>query len=181
LSNGGPVDAFDIPSLEAFTADLVAGGFEVRSGTHRRVWTGPVHPAFGPLTDATTMSIVILDGWPFRPPALLVDGLATNHSTPEGFVCLWRDDDASLRWATVAGMSQRIQEWCHDAQHGWDEYLLGADALLNFRSRVFIGAVGEVAAVSRPGACDLRPDDAGHRRTGQLGRVPRSRSRAFSY
>ena len=37
--------------------------------------TGKIHPSFGPLTDATTMDVVIAPGWPFQPPLLLVEGL----------------------------------------------------------------------------------------------------------
>ena len=66
-------------------------------------WRGPIHPAFEELTEAAAMDIVIRPGWPFQPPALLVEGLDTNRSMPGGFVCLWQDGDASGDWETVQG------------------------------------------------------------------------------
>ncbi len=129
------VETFDVASLEAFVADLVVHGFEPIRGRDRRWWRAKIHPAFAPLTSASTMTLALIDGWPFRPPALLVDGLAANHATADGLVCMWRDDDASGRWTTVDGLFARIDEWCHDAQHGWNPADLGRDARLNFRRK----------------------------------------------
>ncbi len=130
------VETYDVPSLEAFTAGLVQAGFEPVKGTRRRKWRRAIHPAFVPLTDATTMELVLLDGWPYTPPALLVQGLNTNHSTLDGLVCMWRDGDASLEWTTVEGLFGRIEKWCADAEHGWDSDDLGRDAFLNFNRKV---------------------------------------------
>lgn len=129
------VETYDVPSLEAFTAGLVQAGFEPVKGTRRRKWRRAIHPAFVPLTDATTMELVLLDGWPYTPPALLVQGLNTNHSTLDGLVCMWRDGDASLEWTTVEGLFGRIEKWCADAEHGWDSDDLGRDAFLNFKRK----------------------------------------------
>ena len=96
-------DCFNLASLEAFTTQLVAAGFEPIEDYGRKYWTGAIYPAFAPLTDATTMDIHIAPGWPFRPPALFVAGLNTNHSTLDGLVCMWREGDTSLRWLTVEG------------------------------------------------------------------------------
>lgn len=130
------LQAFDSASLEAFVADLVAAGFEPVPGTDRRRWRAPIHRAFSPLTDARTMDLVLLDGWPLEPPALLVDGLDTNHSTLAGLVCMWREDDTSLRWTSVEGLFERMVEWCHDAQEGWGQRDLGRDAYLNFGKKI---------------------------------------------
>ena len=126
-------ECFDRSSLEAFTAELVASGFEPIHDTDRQIWRGPIHPAFAQLTPATTMIIGINPGWPFQPPALLVKGLNTNHSTLGGLVCMWRDGDASRRWTTLEGLFARIEEWCTNAETGWESDDLGHDALLNFR------------------------------------------------
>ena len=79
------------------------------------------------------MDIVIQRGWPFQPPALLVDGLDTNHSTLGGFVCLWRDGDPSLEWTTVEGFLARIEQWCENANSKLEGNDLGHEALLNFK------------------------------------------------
>lgn len=141
------VDTFDLASLEAFTAGLVAAGFEPIDNSQRRRWRSGIHPAFAPLTDATTMDLVLVDGWPFEPPALVVKGLDTNHSTLNGLVCLWREDDASLRWITVAGLFERIEEWCHDAQYGWDQLDLGRDARLNFARKAGVVITFDMTAI----------------------------------
>lgn len=131
-----PVETFDRASLEAFIADLVAHGFEPLPGTDRQLWRAPIHAALAPLTSATTMVLALVDGWPFSPPVLLVDGIQASHATPDGLVCLWRDDDASGRWTTVEGIFQRIEDWRHDEEHGWAPADLGRDARLNFRRKV---------------------------------------------
>ena len=101
-----------------------------------RAGGGPIHEAFASLTAATTMDIVIGAGWPFRPPALFVDGLDTNHSTLGGFVCLWQDGDPSREWETGEGFFSRIEEWCENAEHGWEGDDLGYDAFLNFQRKL---------------------------------------------
>ena len=130
------LESFDIASLEAFRADLVAAGFEPVHGTNRRWWKGPIHPAFGGLTDTQTMIIAFDVGWPYRPPDVFVKGLNTNHSTLDGFVCLWRESDASLQWETVGGLFSRIEDWCDRAKNGWQDDDLPFDAYLNFKSKL---------------------------------------------
>ena len=68
-------DHFHLESLEAFERDLAEAGFRPVETANQSRWRGPIHKAFAPLTAATTMEIVIGSGWPFRPPALLVNGL----------------------------------------------------------------------------------------------------------
>ena len=128
-------ESFDIASLEGFRADLVASGFEPVPGTERRMWRGPIHPAFDGLTDTRTMEIVFDPGWPYRPPRVFVDGLNTNHSTLDGFVCLWRDGDLSGEWETVNGLFSRIKDWCRRAKNGWQDDDLPFDAYLNFKRK----------------------------------------------
>lgn len=142
------VETYDLASLEAFTADLVGAGFEPVPGTQRRVWRSPIHPAFSALTNAATMDLVLLDGWPFEPPALVVKGLHTNHYTLGGLVCMWRDGDASLKWVTVEGLFERIEQWCRDAEHGWESDDLGRDAFLNFKQKDRTLAVFDLPALS---------------------------------
>ena len=68
-----------------------------------------------------------------QPPLILVDGLDTNHYTLDGLVCLWRDGDASLKWKTVDGLFERIEDWCESARDNWPDDDLPFDAYLNFR------------------------------------------------
>ena len=103
-------DHFHHVSLDEFTSELNARGFRKVRGERYEVWRGAIHPAFAKLTDADEMSIAIRPGWPFQSPALLVDGLNTNHSTLGGFVCMWQDRDDSLEWTTVDGLFARIEE-----------------------------------------------------------------------
>ena len=126
-------DHFHTESLEAFERDLAEAGFESVTMGGLVVWRGPIRQSFSGLTDATTMDVVIRPGWPFRSPALFADGLDTNHSTPEGFVCLWQDGDPSCDWITVEGFFARVDEWCENAKLGWPGDELQGDAFLNFR------------------------------------------------
>ena len=138
---------FDKESLEGFIAELKASGFSPAEGSDLRRWRGPIHPAFKELTGAATMDIAIMPGWPFQPPALVVQGLNTNHSTLGGFVCLWQDGDFSLEWTTVDGLFSRIEEWCQNANLGWEEQDLGRDALLNFQAKYAYAAIFDLPAL----------------------------------
>lgn len=129
------LDTFDLGSLEWFLADLVAAGFEPVPGTDRRLWRGPIHPAFCGLTDARTMDVFFDAGWPYQPPRVYVQGLNTNHCTLDGFVCLWREGAASREWETVDGLFSRIKAWCEKAKNGWKDDDLPFDAYLNFKSK----------------------------------------------
>ena len=129
-------DHFHLESLEAFERDLAEAGFRPVEAANQARWRGPIHKAFASLTTATTMDILIGAGWPFRSPALFVDGLDTNHSTLGGFVCLWQDGDPSREWETGEGFFSRIEEWCENAEHGWEGDDLGYDAFLNFQRKL---------------------------------------------
>lgn len=170
-------ESFDIASLEGFRTDLVASGFEPVPGTERRMWQGPVHPAFDGLTDARTMKVVFDPGWPYRPPRVFVEGLDTNHSTLDGFVCLWRDGGLSGEWETVDGLFRRIEDWCRRARNGWQDDDLPFDAYLNFKRkwpvmatfdftslRTSIGGWGDINGVlTNPNVLSLRPGPAAGR------------------
>ena len=138
-------DCFHAESLEEFTGQLAEKGFEPVVPSDLPRWRGPVHPAFSSLSEATTMDIVVRPGWPFQPPVLLVEGLDTNHSTPDGYVCMWRDGDPSLEWTTVQGFLSRIEAWCEEAKNGWAGDDLGYDAFLNFQE-----TLGNVATFNLP-------------------------------
>ena len=153
-------ESFDIASLEGFRAELVASGFEPEPGTERRKWRGPIHPAFDGLTDTRVMEILFDPGWPYRPPRIFVQGLDTNHSTLDGFVCLWRDGELSGEWETLDGLFVRVEDWCRRAKGGWKDDDLPFDAYLNFKPkwavmaafdfeslRTNIGAWGDVDGV----------------------------------
>lgn len=129
------LETFDQASLEAFTTGLVAAGFEPTPGSDRRIWKGPIHPAFDGLTDATRMQVMLRDGWPIVFPAVFVDGLHTNHLTEHGYVCLWHEGDGSGAWRTVEGLFARIEQWCEQAKRGWDARGLARDAYLNFTQK----------------------------------------------
>jgi molybdopterin/thiamine biosynthesis adenylyltransferase len=130
----GP-ETFDPASLEAFTTELVAAGFEPSPDTNRRVWKGPIHPAFEGLTDATRMKVLLRDGWPIQFPYVYVEGLNTNHLTEDGYVCLWHEGDGSGDWCTLDGLYGRIAQWCDHATKGWDVHGLARDAYLNFTKK----------------------------------------------
>ena len=93
------------------------------------------------------MEIGIAPGWPYQPPAVFVQGLATNHSTLGGLVCMWRDGDDSLRWITLRGLFARIEEWCRQAKQGWQDDDLGRDALLNFQDKSSVLATFDLANI----------------------------------
>ena len=140
-------DCFNTESLDAFIADLTAVGFEPVAGSGYPAWRGEIDPAFAGLTDASYMDVVIMPGWPFRPPALFVPGLSTNHATADGFVCMWQDGDGSLEWETFAGFLERVQSWCQHAKQGWRNDDLQADAYLNFRYKAPFVATFNLAAL----------------------------------
>ena len=93
------------------------------------------------------MDIAIMPGWPFQPPALVVHGLNTNHSTLGGFVCLWQDGDFSQEWTRTHSLFSRIEEWCENARLGWDGQDLGRDALLNFKDKFAYAAIFDLPAL----------------------------------
>ena len=140
-------DHFHPESLAEFTTALASAGFQLVADSAPHRWRGTIHPAFGSLTDAETMDIVIAPGWPFQPPAVFVQGLDTHHSTLDGWVCMWQDGDFSHDWTTVEGLFSRIQKWCEKAKCGWEDDHLEQDAFLNFRTKYALVATFDLAAM----------------------------------
>ena len=120
------------------------------------------------------MEIVFDPGWPYRPPRVFVQGLDTNHSTLDGFVCLWRDGELSGEWETVDGLFSRVKDWCRRAKGGWQDDDLPFDAYLNFKLkwpmmatfdfeslRTSIGSWGDLNGVpTNPNLLSIRPGPA---------------------
>lgn len=126
---------FETESLERFTAELRANGFE-QVPEQPNAWRGDIHPSFAGLTDAATMDVFIRPGWPYHCPLLFVKGINTSHSTPGGYICLWLEGDDSLDWYTLRGFYTRIEEWCHQAKEGWLNQNLTQDAYLNYSQKL---------------------------------------------
>ena len=93
------------------------------------------------------MDIVIRAGWPFQFPELFVHGVNASHSTPDGYICLWRDGDDSLEWYTLKGFYNRIEEWRHQDQEGWPNQNLTLDAYLNYPDKISITATFDLSAL----------------------------------
>jgi molybdopterin/thiamine biosynthesis adenylyltransferase len=136
------IGTLDLASLEQFQTELIEAGFEPRPG-QPRVWVGPIAESLKELTSATTMQIVFVDGWPFRHPHLLVDGLDEWHLSARGDVCLWAPGDSSGTWLTVAGYMHRIEEWAEGAKSGFRPQDFALDAHLSF-GKVRAGAIATV-------------------------------------
>lgn len=170
-----PVETFDLASLEGFTTELVAAGFEPEHGTARHSWTGPIHPSFRQFTEATAMRIWIRDGWPYVFPVLFVDGVHANHLTEGGYVCLWDEGDGSQEWITSDSLFHRIEQWCHNAEHGWDAMGLARDAYLNFTEKDPAVATFDLDALGlgTPGSWGTFHGEVRHRMHVQLKAGPR--------
>ena len=111
------VATLDRAALERFTTELILAGFEpVAPGG--RSWEGPVAGPFASLTRATRMRIDIPDGWPFLPPRVFVQGLASEHVTAGGWVCLWQAGAAGGKW--ISGVDPLPWLW-----HGFDDVEAG--------------------------------------------------------
>ena len=79
-------------------------------------------------------------GWPYTPPEVFVDGLRSSHVTAGGFVCLWREGDASFAWQTADQLFSRIEEWCRNAETDWQDDALAEDAYLNYSYKLGVVA-----------------------------------------
>ena len=137
---------FDPESRNRFIAELEKDGFE-RVSDSPDTWRGKIHPAFAGLTKATRMEIIIRSGWPYQFPLLFVEGVNTSHSTPEGFICLWRDGDDSMVWETLEGFYNRIADWCQQAEQGWKNQNLTQDAYLNYLCKLPLLAIFDLNAL----------------------------------
>jgi molybdopterin/thiamine biosynthesis adenylyltransferase len=138
---------FDLASLEQFTSDLVAAGFEPVGSTDRRCWEGPISLSLATLTTATTMRICIREGWPFRHPHLVVRGLEIEHVNDQGVVCLWQEDDNSREWISYEGLTRRIADWCHRAQTGFGPEDQALDAFMGWTTRTAVLATYDLDTI----------------------------------
>ena len=145
---------FETESLERFTAELRANGFE-QVPEQPNAWRGAIHPSFAGMTDAATMDVIIRPGWPYHCPLLFVNGINTSHSTPGGYICLWQEGDDSLEWYTLEGFYARIDEWCHQAKQGWPNHNLTLDAYLNYPDKEPVTATFDLSKLK------VKPGDRG--------------------
>ena len=72
-------ESFDIASLEGFRADLVVSGFEPVARTERRMWRGPIHPAFAGLLMRAPWRLSLTQGGPIGRP--VSSSRASNTNT----------------------------------------------------------------------------------------------------
>lgn len=126
------IASLDLSSLERFRTELIKAGFEPGDGD-LRIWIGPIADELKDLTSATTMTVVFCDGWPFRPPRLLVEGLDEAHVGAGGEVCLWRAGVDSGEWLTLGGYNKRIGEWARRVREGFQPEDFALDTHLFFR------------------------------------------------
>lgn len=114
------VDTLDPDGLAGFLAELEAGEFvAVEDG--RTIWEGPLRDSLRSFTSATTMRIVIHDGWPYVQPTVLVDRVRWWHASAGG-PCLWQEGDNTKRWVTLDGILTRIDEWAFHAADGFRRF-----------------------------------------------------------
>jgi len=171
------VDAFDQASLDALRVDLLAAHFEVIPDSQAGRWAGPLPSELWDLTDARDMQIFIRDGWPYLHPHVFVAGLPGEHVSADGLVCLWNDDDVSLKWLTWDGIRDRLIAWAARTRSGFELTDAGLDAFMGFPGRTAAlatfdlkqlagsgfsdGKSGRMHAVWRNEGClDLRPGRA---------------------
>lgn len=131
---------FDVSLLREFEEELRRKGFVALPDGELSHWQGPIHPSFKNLTPTEIMKIRMAPGWPYTPPEVFVDGLRTSHVTAGGFVCLWREGDASFAWQTVDQLFSRIEEWCRNAETDWQDDTLDEDAYLNYSYKLGVVA-----------------------------------------
>lgn len=147
----------DQASLEQFQTELIEAGFEPQPD-NPTVWVGPIDDALKPLTEAKTMRIRFVDGWPFQHPRLDVAGLDKRHVGAQGEVCLWRSGAASGEWLTLAGYRNRIKKWADRAREGFHPEDFALDAHLSFgRIRAGLATVnlGQLRLDGKRGKHDL--------------------------
>jgi molybdopterin/thiamine biosynthesis adenylyltransferase len=152
-----PVATADRASLERFQRELIEAGFKAIDPPERRIWQGPIAPTLTALTEAKTMRLQFIDGWPYRQPRLLVDGISGDHTNIAGEVCLWPTGARSRGWLTLQGLYDRIDDWAEAAQAGFpDDTVLDAHLYFDLR---------------RPGIATIDLHTVGPCRRGEMGRI----------
>lgn len=135
-----PVDTLDPEALQVFLEELRVGGFEP-STDDERTWSGPTPASLAPITSATTMQLVLQDGWPYLPPRLDIDGVQSWHANSD-HLCLWQEGDNTKGWVTLAGILARIEEWVEHEQAGFAAAMAAAlDPQLYFKP-LYAQAIG---------------------------------------
>ena len=110
------VETLDPEALATFVDELEARGF-TPSDEARTTWSGPVPLSLAAFTTASSMRIVLRDGWPYVQPSVLVPDITWWQATAGP--CLWQEGDNSKRWVTVEGILRRIDEWAAKATDGF--------------------------------------------------------------
>jgi molybdopterin/thiamine biosynthesis adenylyltransferase/proteasome lid subunit RPN8/RPN11 len=112
--------AADPEHLESFVADLEALGYSVTAIGDGIGWVGPVPTCLvsDGHTTTDTMTVTFHPAWPYLPPLLEVEGVASWHANQDR-LCLWREGDATRQWATVAGLFERVDTWSASARDGF--------------------------------------------------------------
>ncbi|MBN4047678.1 hypothetical protein JYT71_01580, partial [Acidimicrobiaceae bacterium AH-315-P05] len=116
MTNDAPI-TLDPEHLAQFVSELVAAGF-TRTGESDRSFVGPLPASLADFTNATAMTIVIADAWPYRQPSVVVEGIEWWHAAHE-MPCLWQAEDNTKRWVTLQGVLARIDEWAENAKSGF--------------------------------------------------------------
>ncbi|CCH29367.1 ThiF family adenylyltransferase [Actinosynnema sp. NPDC047251] len=127
------MDTYDDGALDRFRAGLVNAGFSPLHGP-REEWGGPLRASLRPLTTATRMRIVLLDGWPLRYAHVVVEGLRADHAA-RGTICLWADDDpAQVAARDLEVLWTRLDDWAARALGGFGDQDRALDAHFLFNS-----------------------------------------------
>jgi len=159
------IGSYDLASLEKFHTDLIVAGFQPLDTNGTR-WKGPIAEVLSKLTLNPTMEIHFIDGWPFRPPRLIVEDLNEWHVSPDGEICLWHLSDDSGDWITYSGFLNRISEWVERASEGFQQQDFALDAH-RFFGQCNVGAIATIN-MSKLGAS---------RKNGSIGKISASWSK----
>lgn len=109
--------------LACFIAELERRGF---SHDEHATWRGPRPEVLNGIADADHMTIIIRDGWPYRPPLTRVPGIDSWHADRDN-LCLWQAGDNSRQWVTLDQIHARIGEWVDDYHRGFTHHGVGLD------------------------------------------------------
>lgn len=158
MSDLPDLESTEPDALERFVTELRESGFTPEDKSLRR-WSGSVPRVLRELTDAATMTIVLREGWPYRPPAVEVPGLRGWHADFER-ACLWQQGDTSLQWLTLSGIVERIDTWAVARHRGFGQQGAALDAWAYFDAplRGTLGIdIAELSSILPP-----RPEQSGN-------------------
>jgi molybdopterin/thiamine biosynthesis adenylyltransferase len=114
------LDTYDDAAFDRFCSELVNAGFSPDGHDQSPRWTGPIRASLRPLTDATRMQIEFYSGWPLRYAHVFVTGLRTDHTSAEGAICLWAEDDpAQIEGRELQSLWDRLDQWAATARDGF--------------------------------------------------------------